>query len=734
MSEKEILDKIEKSAAQEKIPESIEPEQIKRKLKENQKNKVKRRSGITYYGAVAAAALVLVIGAAGGIHAVTGGGTGLMTAPVGIEKAASGQKSDEGSEGSSELKDGATAGVEKNAQKKDAGSLYTVAKNYGEVYDAICSGSGQEKEADGIAVAEGENPSSGDVTTYIMGDTADTADTAGAVVDGVEDIGSTQMIKGAGAQSGKETADVSSDTAEQQYSGTNLQTQGVDESDFVKTDGSYIYTVSHNEILITDIRKKALKQIGKIQISETSSDRVLEMYVDGDILSVIVESEDSGLEMQADDTENYTEDCFYYFSERTQTQVLTYDISDPEKPVKTGCVTQDGRYQTSRKIGNIIYLFTNKRISMPQQTKEEAVTEENVSGWIPLVNDNAVDAEDIYVDNGGGGSNSLLISSVNVKNPDQVVDNTMILSQYVDIYVSESAFYAYQIKGSWNDAVTQIAKFGLADGKMDADGAVSVNGRITDTFAINEQSGKLRVLTTSQDSVNGEDTNNLYLFDKNLSLTGKIEGLAQGEEIYAARYLGNMAYFVTYRNTDPLFAVDLSDDKNPKVLGELKISGFSEYLHFWGEDKLIGIGYETDEKTGEHTGIKITMFDISDPADLKEVESLVLKDYNYSEALYNYKCVLADADENLLGFALQSYGDGESVTYLLLTWNGEKFETLLSQSVTDKAGNPDQSKAADTSAYRGIYAGDMFYIVSTEKIISYDRTQEYCMQKSIDFK
>ncbi len=731
MSEKEILDKIEKSAAQEKIPESIEPEQIKRKLKENQKNKVKRRSGITYYGAVAAAALVLVIGAAGGIHAVTGGGTGLMTAPVGIEKAASGQKSDEGSEGSSELKDGATAGVEKNAQKKDAGSLYTVAKNYGEVYDAICSGSGQEKEADGIAVAEGDSSNSGDAATYIMDDTSDTV---GAAVDGVEEIGGTQMIKGAGAQEGQTAADISSDTAKQRYSGTNLQKEGVDESDFVKTDGSYIYTVSHNEILITDIRKKALKQIGKIQISETSSDRVLEMYVDGDILSVIVESEDSGLEMQADDTENYTEDCIYYFRDGTKTRVITYDISNRKKPVKTGCVTQDGRYQTSRKIGNIIYLFTNKRISMPQQTKEEAVTEENVSGWIPLVNDKAVDAADIYVDNGVGGSNSLLISSVNVKNPDLVVDNTMILSQYVDIYVSESAFYVYQIKGSWNDAVTQIAKFGLADGKMDADGAVSVNGRITDTFAINEQSGKLRVLTTSQDSVNGEDTNNLYLFDKNLGLTGKIEGLAQGEEIYAARYLGNMAYFVTYRNTDPLFAVDLSDDRNPKVLGELKISGFSEYLHFWGDDKLIGIGYETDEKTGEHTGIKITMFDISDPSSLKETNSLVLKDYNYSEALYNYKCVLADADENLLGFALQSYGDGESVTYLLLTWNGEKFETLLSQSLTDKAGNPDQSKAADTSAYRGIYAGDMFYIVSTEKIISYDRTHEYCMKKSIDFK
>lgn len=82
--------------------------------------------------------------------------------------------------------------------------------------------------------------------------------------------------------------------------------------------------------------------------------------MDGDILSVIVESEDSGLEMQADDTENYTEDCFYYFSEGTQTQVLTYDISDPEKPVKTGYVTQDGRYQTSRKIGNIIIFLPIK--------------------------------------------------------------------------------------------------------------------------------------------------------------------------------------------------------------------------------------------------------------------------------------------------------------------------------------------------------------------------------------
>lgn len=158
----------------------------------------------------------------------------------------------------------------------------------------------------------------------------DTSDTLGAVVDGGEEVGGTQMIKGAGMQEEQAAADTSSDTAKQRYSGTNLQTEGVDESDFVKTDGSYIYTVSRNEIIITDIQKKTLKQIGKIQISEDSSDRVLEMYVDGQTLSVIVENENTGLEKQTGDTE----DCLYYFSDGTQTRVLTYDISNPENPVK----------------------------------------------------------------------------------------------------------------------------------------------------------------------------------------------------------------------------------------------------------------------------------------------------------------------------------------------------------------------------------------------------------------
>ena len=185
---------------------------------------------------------------------------------------------------------------------------------------------------------------------------------------------------------------------------------------------------------------------------------------------------------------------------------------------------------------------------------DEATDTTDSNDWIPLVNGEAVAADCIYIPE--RGSNGLVISSVNIKEPGKVLDDIMIV----------------------NDS---------------------------------------------------------------------------------ARFLGTMAYFVTYRNMDPLFAVDLSDEKNPKVLSELKITGFSEYLHFWGEDKLVGIGYETDPETGRQTGLKISMFDISDPADLKVAGSCVLKNTGYSPALYDYKCVLVDEGENLIGLATQTYQDGK---------------------------------------------------------------------------
>ena len=138
------------------------------------------------------------------------------------------------------------------------------------------------------------------------------------------------------------------------------------------------------------------------------------------------------------------------------------------------------------------------------------------------------------------------------------------------------------------------------------------------------------------DHSSGQEKNNLYILEEDLSLAGCIEGMAPGESIYSARFMGDTGYFVTYRNTDPLFSVDLSDPYQPRVIGELKVTGFSEYLHFWGDDQLLGIGYETDPETGRTQGLKLSMFDISDPANMKEVNKYVLEDFSYSPAPVSY--------------------------------------------------------------------------------------------------
>lgn len=718
MTEKELLEKINDAAMNEPVPESIKPENIKEKLRgeyQKQENNIHRHSRKFLYGSrVAAAALVLLICGAAGMQAWNLNRDAAKTAEEssGMDAGAADGAAEniETAEEVAETDSSVADNAEDTAPKQDAGDLYTVAKDYDEIYQLLKKQEIQERTAGGVwdmGVAVNEDVS--------------TAETSGA-----SDAGSDYVESSVAAEdsfvdnikySAREEIELESDTGEKSYSKTNVQTEGVDESDIIKTDGSYIYTVTGNRVIITDIREGALKEAGEIQLAlESTSDRVLEMYVDGDTLNLIVQTETTGLEK-----ESSTANDVYYLSSDMETEIRTYDISDRKQPKLSGIMTQDGYYHTSRKIGDIIYLFTDKSMGYPTLTRKEAVLEENVGGWIPLVNGEAVAADCIYVSE--SCRQGLVISAVNVDKPDKVVDNTVILNGYVQIYVSTQAAYLYQEDYANGKSTTQIAKFSLKDGRINAVGAVSVSGEVRDTFAINDYQGKLRVLTTESNFTGGESANQLYLFDEKLNATGKLEGIAPGEEIYSARYFGDMAYFVTYRNTDPLFAVDLSDDTSPKILGELKITGFSEYLHFWGEDKLVGIGYETDPDTGAREGLKITMFDIADPANLKEIKTLVLKNVDYSQALYNYKSVLADADENLLGFTTEDYSSNR-LDYLLFTWEDGKFKSLLTEKL---AGN------FSSDNYRGIYVDDIFYVAGTEGIRSYDRTKNYAALNSLEF-
>ena len=344
-----------------------------------------------------------------------------------------------------------------------------------------------------------------------------------------------------------------------------------------------------------------------------------------------------------------------------------------------------------------LYLFS-EYYTGSNIVKEKPVT------YVPMVNDKAMSQISICLPPANCGMMYEVISSVDISKPDETVDNKAILSEGGQMYVSGKNIYYYE--SEWqqgNQTVTTLRKISYNKGKLKAAAQGKVKGYLNDTFSLDEYKGNLRLFTTDNDE------NLVTILDKKLDKISSIENLAKGETIYSARFMGESGYFVTYEQVDPLFSVDLSDPEKPKILGKLKIPGFSEYLHFYGEGKLLGIGMSTDEESGISEGVKVTMFDISDRTDVKEEATLVLDDLYGTEAAYDYKSVLAEVVKNRIGFSGYSQ-NGEM--YCLLTYDEKekKFNTILEEDIN---GNTSQG-------VRGIYIEDTLYVISGNIIEAYD--------------
>lgn len=729
MYEEELLEKIRKSSEEIEIPEELTPREIEKKLKSVSKSPRK------WMGAMgSAAAAVLLLCSVGAVYQIN---HTKSSADEAYDTAGSAGNAESGEALSGTEEEERIAVAKAESPKSDAGDLYKVAEDYTQVYKALTPPVYTEEEVkekgffQKITDSLFDPKSSGSRSDGAMEEIAE---------ESVADMGAGNTNESAAA------ADTGAALKDISYSKTNVQTKGVDESDIIKTDGSYIYSVSGSQVTITDIRDKEMKTIGYLSLGDSSADTyVVEMYVDKDEINLVVQKEETTLSKgeiqmrQADpkygvleedeDTashtvttdESYSEKDTFQIQNKSVTELLTYDISDRKNPKLKGTVTQDGSYKNSRKIGDVVYLFTESYMEQPKVKNEQVITKEDAGGFIPLVNGEMIAADCVYLPE--YGSMGCVVSSVNTKNPGEVLDEVLIVNNYAEIYVSQDAIYLYHSDYDRNHTKTRIAKFSLKEGEINAVGAASVTGEVRDTFAVAEEKGNLRILTT--DTSGSTDSNNLYLLDDKLKLTGKLEGIAKGEQVYSARFLGDTAYFVTYRNTDPLFAVDLSDPKNPKILSEVKLSGFSEYLHFWGKDKLVGIGYETDEETGVREGLKLVLFDIKDPADVKITKEFVIENGDYSPALYQYKTVLADPEENLLGFAMASYEDGEKTNYLLFSVEKGNFKNLLTTNLED---------SSPIEEYRGIYAGDRFYLASPTNITSFDRLKNYRKIQNLELR
>ena len=504
------------------------------------------------------------------------------------------------------------------------------------------------------------------------------------------------------------------------YSKTNIQEAGVDEGDIIKTDGTWIYILKQDgsfSIVRANDGAPKVESTTKLEKTGLSNRELREMYLDGDRLIIVEEGICTALEK---DNELYRTSTGY------QTVLSVWDITDRTQPEQIGMLRQDGHYKDSRKNGDFVYLFTSYMPYIAETYEESTI--------VPRINGDEVAYNQFYLPEKPASENYLIISSMDITKPEEVKDQKVLVSGADSFYVStENIYVTNENYNSGKDTVvTEIAKFHYKDGRITGVAAGAVKGYLNDSFSLNEYDGTLRVVSTYYDEM-WEEWNALYILDEKLQQLSAIEDLAQGETIRSARFFGTTGYFVTFRQTDPLFSVDLSDPENPKVLGELKISGFSSYLHFYGENLLLGIGYEADENTGSTTGLKLSMFDISDPANVKEVSRTVLPGMTWCPAIEDYKSILVDPDKNLIGFYcdkryfVYSYDEtGGFTRKLLCDFYGDEFLGVSDQS---EQGTSGIAATVDYDNMRGLYIGDYLYLAGNDFVAAYDMKDGFSMKK-----
>lgn len=477
------------------------------------------------------------------------------------------------------------------------------------------------------------------------------------------------------------------------YSNTNVRQEGVDEADVAKTDGRYLYVLEDDGDYVSIVDTKTnMKKISEIKAPKDET--IEEFYLiekNKKVVMICSNSSDDDYE----DVEDVTRSSL--ISKQTEgTQVVTYDVQDKKHPKKVGKVSQSGEYESSRISDGYLYLFSNYWV--PENWKKKYP-----STYIPYVDGDLMKAKDIYLPEGTKGCMYEIVSSINLKQPDKIADSKAIFSEGGDAYVSNKNIYYYEEEwtGNGKQEKTLLRKLSYKKGKLAVVAQKTFRGYLNDSFSIDEYDGYLRMVVTRG------KTNAVYVLDQKLKLTGKITNLAKDERVYSARFLGDTGYFVTYKETDPLFSVDLSNPKNPKILGRLKIPGFSNYLHFYGEDKLLGIGMDVDKKGDVTDGVKLSMFDISDKKNVKEEHKYTLKDVYSTDVEWDYKAALIDVEKNIIGFP--AGGENRQMYYLFSYTEEKGFQCNMKEKIY----------GSDALSTRGIYIKDRLYVIHGNVLKAY---------------
>ena len=514
------------------------------------------------------------------------------------------------------------------------------------------------------------------------------------------------------------------------YSQTNVRTEGVDEADIIKTDGKFLYILrDHTELVIVRAEGADMSAEGRTTVCSEStwnSPGARELFISGSRVFVITEEyvPDSGAEKDG-----------YYGNDDRKTFLYTYDVSDPAAPVLTDTFRMDGSYRQARLKDGWLYLFSEWMPFIGTDVSDSVLLPEAGGKPLPV---SEVIIPDILTDRA-----FLVAAALPLEDTGRCADAAAVISGAEQLYVSGEHIYAVNADYWSEDTRTEITSLRYRDGEMTGIAAGTVRGTVSDTFSVDEYEGNLRVLTTYfgtlrkslKEVISGllgmdyydEDRwtrhNALFVLDEEMRCIGRIADIAEDEEIKAARFFGDTGYFVTFRNTDPLFTADLSDPKHPVITGELSLPGFSAYLHPFGEHTLLGIGYDADEYTGSITGLKLSLFDMSDPADVREIARKVIPGITWCPAAEDYKAVFADRARQLAGFWC-------SDRYLVFRPDGEEgFERVLLYDFLED----DLAGDSDYSQMRGLFIGSEFYLAGNSFVIAFDMEKGFAKDRVLKF-
>jgi uncharacterized secreted protein with C-terminal beta-propeller domain len=461
------------------------------------------------------------------------------------------------------------------------------------------------------------------------------------------------------AQTAFESAPDSSDAGGSDYSSTNIQVQGVDEGDIVKNDGNFAYIVSKNKtkVYILDVYPAhEAKVISEVEVNFT----IQEIYLNNDKLIIL------GTPIRNYNHYYYEMDYDYGYSYSWEPQVnlRVFDITSRNFPVLSRTDDIDGNYINSRMIGDHFYIIATQGVGK-LESEEDLPAPPNKIYHLSNTTDNYYTFTNIV--------------SMNVHKPREDIESMFVLmGSSSNIYVSTKNIYitcwksaAANLDYRWGTVnveyteETLVARISINNGYIKSESSGSVPGRILNRFSMDEHKGYFRIATTTGHVSKRDEAssmNHVFILNMNMKIVGQVVDIAPGERIYSARFMGDRGYIVTFKKVDPFFVIDLSNPYEPEILGELKIPGYSDYLHPYDENHVIGLGKDTEEaQSGNfawYQGVKLALFDVTDVRNPKEKSKMIIGDRGTnSDALYDSHAFLFDKEKELLVIPIQLVED-----------------------------------------------------------------------------